>query len=34
MTYGGIALDKIELVTEKGTGDVIAVEVPALSGDL
>lgn len=34
MTYGGIGLDKIVFVVEKGSGDVLGVEVPALRGGL
>ncbi|KAL5333489.1 beta-lactamase/transpeptidase-like protein [Aspergillus crustosus] len=34
MTYGGIGLDKIVFVVEKGSGDVLGIEVPALRGGL
>ncbi|KAL4915766.1 beta-lactamase/transpeptidase-like protein [Aspergillus aurantiobrunneus] len=34
MTYGGIGLDKIVFVVDKGSGDVLGVEVPVLRGGL
>ncbi|KAL2852472.1 beta-lactamase/transpeptidase-like protein [Aspergillus pseudoustus] len=34
MTYGGIGLDKIVFVVNKGTGGVLGVEVPALKGGM